>query len=69
MSYPVMPKEEITENQQLQKIVLELAVLLEVRSLFNDSIEIDWQGLPPTTDQLVDTKFITAPFYKLVYSV
>jgi hypothetical protein len=41
MSYPVMPKDEILENQQLQKIVLELAVILEVRSVFSDSIEID----------------------------
>jgi len=51
MSYPAMPKEEILENQLLQKNVHELAVILEVRGLFNDSVEMDW-----VSGQLLDTE-------------
>ena len=36
MSYPSIPKDELLENQQLQKIVLELASILEVRGLFHE---------------------------------
>lgn len=42
MSYPTMPKDEILENQQLQKSVIELAAILEVRSLFYETMEADW---------------------------
>jgi hypothetical protein len=41
MSYPAMPKEEVLENHHLQKNVLELASVLEVRSLFFEPQEID----------------------------
>jgi len=36
-----MPKDEILENHHLQKTVLELAVMLEVRGLFYDAPDAD----------------------------
>ena len=36
-----MPKDEILENHHLQKTVLELAMMLEVRGLFYDAPEGD----------------------------
>ena len=41
MSYPTMPKDELLENHVLQKMVLDLASILEVRALFQESVEID----------------------------
>jgi len=41
LSYPVMPKDEILENHHLQKTVLELALMLEVRGLFFDAPDVD----------------------------
>jgi len=36
-----MPKDEILENHHLQKTVLELAIMLEVRGLFYDAPDGD----------------------------
>lgn len=40
-SYPIMPKEEILENDSLRKLVLELSSVLEVQGLFNEHSDID----------------------------
>jgi hypothetical protein len=36
-----MPKDEVLDNPQLHKIVLELASILEVRGLFNEIGEME----------------------------
>ena len=42
MSYPTMPKDEILDCQILQKLVMELASILEVRGLYHEASELDW---------------------------
>ena len=44
-SYPAMPEGEIVEHPVLHKMVLELASMLEVRTLFHEPGEIDWLKL------------------------
>ena len=36
-----MPKEEILENDNLRKMVLELGSILEVQGLFNEHSDLD----------------------------
>ena len=42
MSYPSMPKDEILDCPILQKLIMELASILEVRGLYHEAGELDW---------------------------
>ncbi|ELU10092.1 hypothetical protein CAPTEDRAFT_93181 [Capitella teleta] len=41
MSYPTMPKEDILDSPVLQKLILDLASILEVRGLYQEALDMD----------------------------